>query len=54
MLTALGELALAAGIRRFTLEMQADNRPVLRLVRRLYPDAAMTHAQGMYETTVAI
>jgi RimJ/RimL family protein N-acetyltransferase len=54
MLTALRELALAAGVRRFTLEMQADNGPVLRLVRRLYPDAALTHAQGMYETTVSI
>lgn len=54
MLTSLGELALAAGVQRFTLEMQADNRPVLRLVRRLYPDVELTHAQGMYETTVSI
>jgi hypothetical protein len=34
--------------------MQADNRPVLRLVRRLYPDAAMTHEHGIYEATVSI
>jgi RimJ/RimL family protein N-acetyltransferase len=54
MLTVLAELAQAAGVRRFTLEMQADNRPVLRLVRRMYPEAALTHEQGMYETTVSI
>jgi RimJ/RimL family protein N-acetyltransferase len=54
MLTVLAELAQAAGVRRFTLEMQADNQPVLRLVRRLYPDAALTHEQGIYEATVSI
>jgi len=54
MLTVLGELAHAAGVRQFTLEMQADNRPVLRLVRRLYPEAAMTHEQGICEATVSI
>ena len=54
MLTVLAELAQAAGVQRFILEMQADNRPVLRLVRRLYPDAELTHEQGMYETTVSI
>ena len=54
MLSVLAELAQAAGVRRFTLEMQADNRPVLRLVRRLYPEAALTHEQGMYKTTVSI
>ena len=54
MLTVLAELAQAAGVRQFTLEMQADKRPVLRLVRRLYPEAALTHEQGMYKTTVSI
>lgn len=54
MLSALAELALSAGVRQFTLTMQADNRPVLRLVRRLYPDASLTLAQGMYEATVSV
>jgi RimJ/RimL family protein N-acetyltransferase len=54
MLTVLAELARVAGVGRFTLEMQADNRAVLRLVRRLYPEAALTHEQGIYETTVSI
>jgi GNAT superfamily N-acetyltransferase len=54
MLSALGELALEAGVRQFTLTMQADNRPVLRLVNRLYPDATLRHDQGMYETTVVL
>src|ERR1700686_5349140 len=51
MLSALAELALAAGVRQFSLTMQADNRPVLHLVRRLYPDASLTHSQGIYEGT---
>ena len=54
MLSALAELALAAGVRQFSLTMQADNRPVLRLVRRLYPDASLTHSQGIYEGTVSV
>jgi RimJ/RimL family protein N-acetyltransferase len=54
MLSALAELALSAGVRQFSLTMQADNRPVLRLVRRLYPDASLTHAHGMYEATVSV
>ena len=54
MLCALGELAQAAGVRRFLLEMQADNQPVLRLVRRIYPDAALTHSQGIFEAVVPL
>lgn len=54
MLSTLGELALQAGVRQFTLTMQADNRPVLRLVNRLYPDATLRHDQGMYEATVSV
>ena|ERR1700682_669815 len=54
MLSALGELALEAGVRQFFLSMQADNAPVLRLVQRLYPDAALLHDQGLCETTVPI
>jgi RimJ/RimL family protein N-acetyltransferase len=54
MLTVLAELALAEGVRQFSLTMQADNRPVLRLARRLFPDAALTHAQGMFEAVVPV
>lgn len=54
MLGALGELALAAGISQFVLEMQADNRPVLALLRRLYPDARLTHSHGMCEGVVPV
>jgi RimJ/RimL family protein N-acetyltransferase len=54
MLTVLNELALAEGVRQFSLTMQADNRPVLRLARRLFPDAALTHAQGMFEAVVPV
>jgi RimJ/RimL family protein N-acetyltransferase len=54
MLSALTELAVAAGVQQFYLSMQADNRAVLRLVRRLYPNAALTHAQDLCETTVQL
>jgi RimJ/RimL family protein N-acetyltransferase len=54
MLGVLGELARAAGVRQFNLEMQADNTAVLRLVRRFYPDAAMAHTSGMCEAVVSI
>jgi GNAT superfamily N-acetyltransferase len=54
MLGALGELALAAGIGRFALEMQADNRPVLQMTKRIYPEAVFTHSQGIYEAVVPI
>ena len=54
MLGALYELAEQAGIRHFTYSMQADNRAVLRLLRRFHPDAELTHSQGIYETTVPV
>jgi RimJ/RimL family protein N-acetyltransferase len=54
MITALAGLAAAAGIERFTMTMQADNRPVLRLMGRLYPGAPMTQAQGLCEAQVSI
>jgi RimJ/RimL family protein N-acetyltransferase len=54
MLGALSELAEAAGIRQFTLSMQADNRGALRLLHRFHPDAALTHSQGIYEATVPV
>jgi len=54
MLGALAEVASAAGIRHFTLTMQADNAPVLRLIRRLYPSASLGLSQGVYEGTVPV
>ena len=54
MLSVLAELAEAAGVRQLTLSMQSDNRPVLRLVRRLYPEATLRHEHGMSETTVPV
>src|SRR5215471_7125753 len=54
LLTELADLASDAGIGRFTLTMQADNGPVLGLVRRLYPSASLAFSQGIYEATVAV
>ena len=54
MLTVLAELAQAAGVRRFTLNMQPDNRAVLRLVRRVYPGARLSYSQGMCEAVVPL
>ena len=54
MLAALADVAFGAGIRRFTLTMQADNGPVLGLVRRLYPSASLAFSQGVYEATVPV
>jgi RimJ/RimL family protein N-acetyltransferase len=54
MLGALAELAAAAGVRQFTLNMQADNPAVLRLVRRLYPDAKVSFSQGACEAVVPV
>ncbi len=54
MLTRLAELALSAGIRSFTVTMQADNRPALRLLRRFHPAVALTHSQGVCEAAVPV
>ena len=54
MLGALSELARPAGIRQFSVSMQADNRAALRLLRRFHPDAELTHSQGIYEATVPV
>ena len=54
LLTALANKASDAGIERFTLTMQADNGPVLGLVRRLYPSARLAFSQGVYEGTVPV
>jgi RimJ/RimL family protein N-acetyltransferase len=54
LLAALARQALAVGIQRFTLTMQADNRPILRLVRRVDPSARLALSYGVYETTVPV
>ena len=54
MLGTLTDLAARAGIQQFTLSMQADNRAALRLLRRLHPEAALTHSHGIYEAKVPV
>ncbi|MDQ6772251.1 MAG: GNAT family N-acetyltransferase [Candidatus Dormibacteraeota bacterium] len=54
MLAALADLALGAGVERFTATMQADNRPVLRLLRRFRPSAALGLEQGLLEATLPV
>ena len=54
MCRVLGDLAANAGVRQFNLNMQADNPAVLRLVRRLYPDARLSYSQGACETVVPV
>jgi RimJ/RimL family protein N-acetyltransferase len=50
----LAGLAATAGVRDFNLNMQADNPAVLRLVRRLYPDARLSFSQGTCEGVVSV
>jgi GNAT superfamily N-acetyltransferase len=54
LISALGGFALEAGIERFTMTMQADNTPVLRLMKRLYPAAKITFSQGSLEAVVPV
>jgi RimJ/RimL family protein N-acetyltransferase len=54
MLAALARQASAVGIQRFTLTMLADNRPILRLVRRIDPSARLSISYGVCETTVPV
>ncbi len=54
MLASLAGLARSAGIERFTVTMQADNRPALRLLRRLRSSDRLAHSRGIYETTIPI
>lgn len=54
LMSALGECALEAGVERFTMTMQADNRPVLRLMGRLYPGTSMAQSQGIIEAVVPV
>ena len=54
MLSSLAALARTAGIERFTVTMQADNRGSLRLLRRFAPEARLVHSQGVYESTIPL
>jgi len=54
MLASLAELARAAGIERFTVTMQADNRPALGLLRRFNSSARLAHSQGIYESVIPL
>lgn len=54
LVTVLAELAASAGVGQLYLAMQADNRPVLQLARRLFPDAKLTCSQGLCETLVQL
>ena len=54
MLGALHDRAEREGVERFSMSMQADNRPVLDLMRRFYPGLKMTCSQGICEATVAV
>jgi GNAT superfamily N-acetyltransferase len=54
MLEELGEAARGAGIFRFRLTMQADNRAIIGLVRKLYPTARLELRRGVLEGTVAL
>ncbi len=54
LLAALADSALASGIRKFALTMQADNRPALSLLRRFEAEPKLALSHGVYETTVSI
>ena len=54
LMASLSGFATNAGVERFTMTMQADNRPVLRLMGRLYPGVSMTHSQGILEAVVPV
>jgi GNAT superfamily N-acetyltransferase len=54
LMSTLAGFAIEAGVERFTMTMQADNTPVLRLLSRLYPGASTTHSQGTLEAVVPL
>ena len=54
LLHALADQARGAGIRRFALTMQADNRGALALLRRIAPGTRPVLAQGVYEAAVEV
>ena len=54
LMASLSGFATNAGVERFSMTMQADNKPVLRLMGRLYPGVSMTHSQGILEAVVPV
>jgi RimJ/RimL family protein N-acetyltransferase len=54
MLSRLTVLARAAGIERFTVTLQADNRGSIRLLRHFDSEARFVHSQGIYEATIPL
>ena len=54
LLTALGERARDAGIRRFVVVSHADNRGALALIRRLSPEVRPTVSSGVLEAVVTV
>ena len=54
LLSALAASARRAGIARFEVTTQADNRAALGLLRRLRPDSMLAYAQAVYEGTISI
>ena len=54
LLTALGERAREAGIRRFVVVSHADNRGALALIRRLSPEVRPTVSSGVLEAIVTV
>jgi GNAT superfamily N-acetyltransferase len=49
LLTELTDLAAERGVRTLTAIVQADNEPMLWLIRRLLPDSHLTPTSGVYE-----
>ncbi len=54
MLTGLAQLASDAGVETFTMTMQADNVPVLSLLRRLHPPARPSLEGGFFEAAIPV
>jgi GNAT superfamily N-acetyltransferase len=54
LMNALADSARCAGVDRFAMTMQADNGPVLSLMRRLYPQARLSASGGVVEAVVQV
>ena len=54
MMRALTGCAREAGIERFAMSMQADNAPVLALMKRIYPEARLRSEGAIVESIVRV
>jgi GNAT superfamily N-acetyltransferase len=54
LMRALASCARAAGVERFAMSMQADNAAVLKLMKRLYPEARLRADGAVVEGLVAV